>query len=208
MEKDRLYCDKCEDLNNYFIEVEQETFNIMDKEKVTIKAEIAKCSECKNSLFQEELEEKNQKKAFDLYRENNNLLFTEQIKEIRNQYGLTQKEMSKLLGWGEITYHRYENGCIPSQAHNNQLTLMKDPRNVKRTLKEGNHNLNEEAAQKLAAKIDKLISNVELTSIEVSIPVDFYEELELSAKKLDKDVEEYVLYLLTQNHLDSFLKNS
>ena len=71
-----------------------------------------------------EKEEENQEKAFNIYRDKNNILYPEKIKEIRDKYGLTQKEMSKLLGWKDITYQRYENGSLPEQEHNEQLLLI------------------------------------------------------------------------------------
>jgi len=75
---------------------------------------------------------------------------------MRNKYGLTQKEMSNLLGWGDITYHRYENGSLPDQAHNSLLLLIEDPKNVRTIMKNNSHNLSSEVLSKLQNKLKEL----------------------------------------------------
>ena len=40
----------------------------------------------------------------------------EEIEKIRKQYGLSQKNFARLLGWGDITIHRYESGAIQDDA--------------------------------------------------------------------------------------------
>ena len=47
-----------------------------------------------------------------------------EIKKIRKKYNLTQSAFSKLLGFGEKTITRYENGSIQDLAHDNLIRLM------------------------------------------------------------------------------------
>jgi len=49
----------------------------------------------------------------------------------QKKYGLTQGEMSRLLGWGGATVSRYENGALQDKTHDNQLKLLRDPRNMR-----------------------------------------------------------------------------
>jgi len=42
-----------------------------------------------------------------------------EIRELRKRYGLTQKELSLLLGWGSVTMSRYENGALQDVATGN-----------------------------------------------------------------------------------------
>jgi putative zinc finger/helix-turn-helix YgiT family protein len=207
---EKLFCEKCDDFVEYDITKKEEIFNIMDKEEIVIKSKIAICEECKNELFHEKLEKENQRKAFDIYRENNNLLYPEEIAEIREKYELTQKEMSKLLGWGEITYHRYENGCLPDKAYNTQLMLIKNPNNVRSILARGNHGLSDEKAEELKRRIKQLTTkdisdNKELL---LSIPEEFYEDLTLRAEKADMELEEYVRYLLMRKHYKDVIQHT
>ena len=57
----KLFCDVCDDFVNYDIVTKEETFDILGKENITIKSEIAVCRKCETELFHEELEKKNQK---------------------------------------------------------------------------------------------------------------------------------------------------
>jgi len=66
--------------------------------------------------------------------------------------------MSRLLGWGEITYHRYENGSLPDQSHNNQLRLIKEPSNVKILLENNSDNLSSKTIKKLNKRLEEMIA--------------------------------------------------
>jgi DNA-binding transcriptional regulator YiaG len=59
-----------------------------------------------------------------------------EIVSLRETYGLTQRGLSNLLGMGEVTIHRYENGSIPDEANNQLLQMLQDPWNMQRLLKE------------------------------------------------------------------------
>ena len=152
-----IYCDKCDDFVEYNIVEKEEERNIMGKDNIIIDSKIAICNHCGTELFHKELEERNQEKAFNLYRDKNNILYPEKIKAIRDKYGLTQKEMSKLLGWGDITYHRYENGSLPDQAHNTLLLLIKDPKNVRMIIENNKHNLSSKTLDKLKNRLEELL---------------------------------------------------
>ena len=203
-----LYCNQCDDFVQYEVIEEKETYNIMDKEEITINAKIAICEKCNNKLFHEEFDTQNQKKAFDIYRKNNNLLFPEEIKNIRKKYNLTQKQMSNLLGWGEITYHRYEKGCLPDQAHNNQMMLIKEPLNVYRILKSGNHNLDIKIEKKLRNRVSELINGEHKKDLTINLPSDLYRKIQFESEKYGmKTVKEYVLYLLTKYHYEEKMES-
>lgn len=49
------------------------------------------------------------------------------IKRIREQYGLTQQGFARLLGLGEASVVRYENGQKPSKANANLIRAANDP---------------------------------------------------------------------------------
>lgn len=52
----------------------------------------------------------------------------DEIKEIRGKYGLSQKAFALLLGIGEASMVRYENGQEPSKANANLIRAAKYPR--------------------------------------------------------------------------------
>lgn len=53
----------------------------------------------------------------------------EEIKQIRQQYGITQVDFSRVLGFGDKTIARYENGALQDTAPNNLILLMKNEKN-------------------------------------------------------------------------------
>lgn len=61
--------------------------------------------------------------AYNEYRRINNLLLPDEIKSFRVSNGLTQKELAALLGWGDVTVSRYENGSLQDDAHDTALRL-------------------------------------------------------------------------------------
>lgn len=49
-----------------------------------------------------------------------------EIVALRENYGLSQVDLAKLLGWGEATISRYESKAIQDEAYDTMLRLIKD----------------------------------------------------------------------------------
>ena len=64
--------------------------------------------------------------ARNAYREKEGLLTSYEIVAIRENYGLSQVDLAKLLGWGEATISRYESKAIQDEAYDTMLRLIKD----------------------------------------------------------------------------------
>ena len=96
------YCDACGKEVEAKIVSRQETFNVCG-EKITVEAQILVCAECGEELFCEELDSATLVNAYNEYRRKHKLLLPEEIKEIREQYGLSQRSFAKLLNWGDKT---------------------------------------------------------------------------------------------------------
>jgi putative zinc finger/helix-turn-helix YgiT family protein len=126
-------------------------------EDTEITSEIRVCSKCGEDIFDEKLEEKNLGIAYDIYRKKHNLLFPGEIKAIREKYSLSQNNLAKLLGWGEVTLSRYENGSLPEESHNNLLKLIEDPFNMKRLLDENPTCINEKSYKKVSNKLEEML---------------------------------------------------
>lgn len=194
---DTIYCEKCDDFVEYEMKNKEETYTLKGEE-IQIEAKVAYCKECGKEIFHEELDKENQRKVFDIYRERHNLLSPEDIKETRTKYGLNQREMSRLLGWGEITYHRYENGAAPDSAHNNQLLLMQNPKNVKKLLKSGKTKLDSDKKEELLDTVNELLNTK--NKLEIHLPKAFYNKLKMKANNNDLKLNEYVTFLVTQEY--------
>lgn len=64
--------------------------------------------------------------ARNAYRKTHNLLTSDEIIAVRENYGMTQVEAAKLLGWGEATIARYESKAIQDEAYDTMLRIIKE----------------------------------------------------------------------------------
>ncbi len=64
--------------------------------------------------------------ARNAYRVKHGLLTSDEIVAIRENYGLSQVDLARLLGWGEATISRYESKAIQDEAYDTMLRLIKD----------------------------------------------------------------------------------
>jgi putative zinc finger/helix-turn-helix YgiT family protein len=68
----------------------------------------------------------NLQNARNAYRRIHGLLTSDEIVEIRKQYGVTQRELADMLGWGGATVARYETKQIQDNAQDGILRLIRD----------------------------------------------------------------------------------
>ncbi|NMB20610.1 MAG: DUF4065 domain-containing protein [Firmicutes bacterium] len=132
---ERLFCYSCERLVPFEQRTVQETYSVRG-EDITISAQVNHCQECGEQIFHEELDRKNLDIVYAEFRKRRGIVSPERIRSIRSQYNLSQRALGRLLRLGEITIHRYENGSLPSDAHNELLILIENPLNVKKLLDE------------------------------------------------------------------------
>ena len=122
------------------IESRIETFPVRG-ENIEVESQVAICPLCREDLSVEELDELTLKTAFGEYRLRHGLLSPDEITEVRKKYGLSQRAFSLVLGWGEITAHRYEAGSVQDAAHDAQLRMAADPHNMALLLSANGHRL-------------------------------------------------------------------
>lgn len=153
-------CPYCEDDRSIEVGRRIETFPIRD-EGIEYEARVERCRTCGRFFASDEMEEENLQTASRLYRERHRLLQPEAIREVREQYGLSQRAMSRLLKWGEITIHRYESGALQDEVHNELLVLLKDPENFGRLFQENKGALPPDTAKKVKTRLTELLAEKE-----------------------------------------------
>lgn len=90
--------------------------------------EVPFCKRCGAPIEDEELEEKIAQEANKRIREALKIISREEIVSILKKYDMSQKYMSKLLGWGEITLTRYiTGGYTPNKENSDRLESLKNP---------------------------------------------------------------------------------
>lgn len=149
------YCDICGKEVETRIITRQESINVCGEE-IVVDAQILVCVACGEELFCEELDSVTLINAYNEYRRKHKLLLPEEIKKIREQYGLSQRSFAKLLNWGDKTICRYENGSVQDKAHNSLLLFLREPENMRTYLTENEVVLNERQKAKLLETVDKL----------------------------------------------------
>lgn len=169
----RKYCSAC--AKNVETEIKQMTEEYVVKgQKFIIEARVRLCSECSELIWDDELDNQNMISAFNKYRKANGLLLPDEIKEIRQKYQLSQTSFAKILGLGEKTITRYENGSIQDSAQNNLIFLMRNISSFKLLWKKNKmllQTIEIDKTEKALLEIDKenvlsweLITNYENTS--------------------------------------------
>ena len=86
------------------------------------------CEKCGSPIYDKEIEQEIREKANAIIREQTRIISKEEILELVNYYGVSQKYLSKVLGWGEITLPRYIKGSYsPNLDNSNKLKSIKNP---------------------------------------------------------------------------------
>jgi putative zinc finger/helix-turn-helix YgiT family protein len=154
---DKVLCPECDRLVDHRVETRTETYRVRD-DTITVKAEVAVCSECGGDISIDEFDDATLRAAFAEYRRRHNLMQPEEIKRLRSRYGLGQKAFARLLGWGDVTLSRYETGSLQSDAHESALRLAEDPSTVRRLLAMNGHKLSRDQTASLEACLEELES--------------------------------------------------
>ena len=193
------FCRNCEEYTDVTLGMEEEVYNVRG-EPIEIEAEVAICQKCGARIFDEERDSRNLEVAYGRYREKHNLLLPDEIRRTREKYVLSQRALSRLLGWGEITIHRYENGAIQDKAHDSTLRLIEDPRNMQ-ILFEANRS---KLPSYTVARLEKSIAGFLQENREHSFHISLerlvshpYSDLTSGYKEYDLDkLENMILYLV------------
>ena len=156
----RKYCEECGKEVETQIITRKESYAVCG-ETIEVDAQVLVCAECGEDFYSEELDNATLIRVYNEYRRRHRLLLPEEIKKIREQYGLSQRSFGKLLNWGDKTICRYENGSIQDKAHNSLLLFLRAPENMRTYLTENEVALNERQKGKLLAIVEELEQNEE-----------------------------------------------
>lgn len=126
------------------------------KEQVEITYHFYQCIDTNEQFTTDELDNINILQAFNGYRARHSLPFPEDIKSIRENYGLSATKMSEILGFGANVYRNYEAGEIPNQSNARLIQMAMDPLKFKELLNISGAP-NEAQSVKTSKKIENLI---------------------------------------------------
>lgn len=121
----KKYCPFCDKEHEISI-IERESKNLIKGDEILSIEKVYHCEETGLEFSDGELMDNNLQCARNAYRIKNNLLTSDEIKEIRDKYSLSQSDLALILGWGEVTITRYETKEIQNANYDLVLRKIKD----------------------------------------------------------------------------------
>lgn len=126
------------------VEIEEEI--IFKSELISFASLYEYCSNTDEMLEHEDFIKSNDLAMKDAYRQKMHLLTSQEIKSLREYYGISQKDFSLVLDWGAATITRYENNQVQDHAHDTILRkLSSDPKWMAEMLERSKTRLSEKA---------------------------------------------------------------
>jgi len=160
--------------------VEINESNVFKGEQVEFKAVYEYCPNTEEYTETEEMIKINSLAFKDAYRRKQNLLTSKEIVEIREKYGVSQKDFSTILDWGMATITRYENHQVQDRAHDDILRkINSDPKWFLELLERAKGNLPEKAYtnyRKQACEVYRMQRNQYLIDSIRALYADFDDE--------------------------------
>jgi putative zinc finger/helix-turn-helix YgiT family protein len=120
------FCPSCGKNVAFNVETAMEKVNVRGVE-VTVPVQYCTCSECHEELDVPSISEENLRVAYEAYKKKMGLMSGDEIKALRAKYHISASALSLLIGAGEKTITRYENGAIQDTIYDMVLKLLEVP---------------------------------------------------------------------------------
>ena len=111
------------------------------------------CNDTKERFTTTELDEVNIGQVYNQYRVKYGIPFPEEIRSMRQRYGLSASKMSQILGFGDNQYRLYENGDMPSEANGKILMSIMEQHVFEAFVRNAQNQFEEEEYEKIIGKI-------------------------------------------------------
>lgn len=110
----------------------------------------------REEIYLREFVAENKISMIESYKRLKGLLTSQDIKEIRSRYQMTQKEYALALGFGEITVHRFEKGSVQTYADDEIMRLSADANDMYKLLNNNRDCFSEENFVRLMDTVREL----------------------------------------------------
>ena len=118
----RVYCPYCKKEVEY--KIEKRDLKEFRGIEVNTFENVAICNECNQDLYVNEIENENNERVYQIYREKANIINAEDIIKLREKYDISQRELTSILGFGKMTINRYERGGLPTKSQSDYIKLL------------------------------------------------------------------------------------
>jgi uncharacterized phage-associated protein len=112
------------------------------------------CADSGEQFTTTEIDTLNVAQVHNKYRAKYGIPFTDEIRSIRDRYGLSAAKMSEVLGLGANVYRNYEGGEMPSVATGRLIRLAEVPAEFKRLLELSKNALEPTEYERVRKKVD------------------------------------------------------
>ena len=123
------------------------------KEKFQYVHQFYECDETKERFTTTALDEVNVGQVYNQYRAKYGIPFPDEIKRIRQRYGMPASKMSQILGFGDNQYRLYENGDMPSEANGKILMSIQNPHIFESFVTNARNQFEEDEFAKILSKV-------------------------------------------------------
>ena len=160
----RVYCPYCKKEVEY--KIEKRDFKEFRGIEVNTFENVAICNKCNQDLYVNEIENQNNERIYQIYREKADIIKAEDIIKLREKYDISQRELTSILGFGKMTINRYERGGLPTKSQSDYIKLLieNDDKFIEK-VKESyeKNNINEKTYNKIISEeVEKDISKKEV----------------------------------------------
>ncbi len=142
------------------------------KEDYEIDFHFGLCEDTGEQFEDERQAELNISQVYNQYRAKHNMPTTDEIRRIREMYGISASKMSDVLGFGANQYRQYETGEIPSISNGRLIMQAADPEDFLKMVKSATFELGQDFAQQLKQTIEE---KIRMKAIDLS--VDYSERM-------------------------------
>lgn len=160
----KVYCPYCKKEVEY--KIEKRDLKEFRGIEVNTFENVAICNECNQDLYVNEIEDANNERIYQIYREKANIIKADDIIKLREKYDISQRELTSILGFGKMTINRYERGGLPTKSQSDYIKLLieNDDKFIEK-VKEAyeKNNINEKTYNKIISEdVEKGISKKEV----------------------------------------------
>ena len=134
---------------------------IFRKEKFQYIHLFYECDDTKERFTTTELDEVNIGQVYNQYRSKYGIPFPDEIRKIRQRYGLPATKMSQILGFGDNQYRLYENGDMPSEANGKILMSIMSQPIFESFVRNSSNQFEKEEYEKIIGKVRGIQDNKE-----------------------------------------------
>lgn len=149
----RVFCDECFEEVDAAVLAVDETVS-MRGVNVPVRNEYPVCPQCGARIAANAFMDKNLAALYDQYRKLQDIPSPDAIRTLREDYGMSQRQFSALLGIGLASLQRYEKGSLPTDTHADLLKKARNPRYLKQRLKEDPKGLTAKDKHIMASLLD------------------------------------------------------